>query len=73
MIPRKYRELVFWVLTAFVMSMIMSLFMTVVNVWFPAHLLSMWIKSWMIAFVAVFILSAIILPQLKKITEKITY
>ena len=73
MIKKKYSQVIFVVITAFGMSIIMSLVITYINPGIDNEFLIRWSKAWVVAFPIAIIAAIIVSPLAKKITNKITY
>jgi len=73
MIKKKYSQVVFVVITAFGMSIIMSLVITYINMGMDSEFLIRWSKAWLVAFPIAIIAAIIVSPVAKKITNKITH
>ena len=73
MIKKKYSQFIFVVITAFGMSIIMSLVITYVNMGIDSEFLIRWGTAWLVAFPIAIIAATIVVPLAKKIANKITY
>ena len=73
MIKKKYSQVIFVVITAFGMSIIMSLVITYINIGMDSEFLIRWSKAWVVAFPIAIIAAIIMVPLAKKIANKITY
>ena len=73
MIKKKYSQVVFVVITAFGMSIIMSLVITYINMGMDSEFLIRWNKAWLVAFPIAIIAAVIVSSLAKNITDKITH
>ena len=73
MIKKKYSQVIFVVITAFGMSIIMSLVITYINMGMDSEFLIRWSKAWLVAFPIAIFAAIIVSPVAKKITNKITH
>jgi len=73
MIKKKYSQVIFVVITAFGMSIIMSLVITYINIGMDSEFLIRWSKAWLVAFPIAIIAAIIVSPVAKKITDRITH
>ena len=73
MVKKKYSQVIFVVITAFGMSIIMSLVITYINTGMDSEFLIRWSNAWLVAFPIAIIAAAIVTPYAKKITNKITH
>ena len=73
MIKKKYSQVVFVVITAFGMSIIISLVITYINTGMDSVFLIRLSKAWLVAFPIAIIAAVIVSPLAKKITDKITH
>ena len=73
MIKKKYSQVIFVVITAFGMSIIMSLVITYINTGIDSEFLIRWSKACLAAFPIAIIADIIVSPIAKKITNKIIH
>ena len=73
MIKKKYSQVIFVIITAFGMSIIMSLVITYINTGMDGEFLMRWSKAWLVAFPIAIIAAIIVSPLAKKITNRIIY
>ena len=73
MIKKKHSQIVFVIITAFGMSIIMSLVIIYINMGIDSEFLISWDKAWLVAFLIAIIAVIIVVPLAKKITNKIAY
>jgi len=73
MIKKKYSQVISVVITAFGMSIIMSLVITYINTGMDSEFLIRWSKAWLVAFPIAIIAAINVSPVAKKITNRITH
>lgn len=73
MIHSKYKKIVFPVIMAFFMSCIMSFVITLFNLGFVDELITIWLRSWLFAFIVALPTIIVISPIVHKITERLTH
>ena len=73
MIKKKYSQVIFVAITAFGMSIIMSLVITYINTGMDSEFLIRWGKAWLVAFPIAIIAAIIVVPLAKKIANKFSY
>jgi hypothetical protein len=70
-ISKKYSNFVFVLLVAFFMSMLMSFVIVLINIGFSADLISLWLKSWAIAFPIAFCVGYLVVPRIRRFVDNI--
>lgn len=73
LIPKKYVNILFPFLVALLMSIIMSGYITFINLWYTDLFINNWFKAWYNAFILALPISYIVVPFVRKTLEKISY
>lgn len=71
-INKKYINIIFPFLVALMMSLIMSWYITYINLWLDNFSLN-WFNSWIKAFLLALPISYLVIPSVRKFLEKISY
>jgi len=72
-ISKKYIHIVFPFLVALLMSIIMSGYITFINLWYTNEFYNDWFTAWYNAFLLALPISYIVVPFVRKTLEKISY
>ena len=68
-IDKKYQHLVFAFFMALLMSCFMSLVISIFNVGFVSHILTIWLNAWGFAFVVAFPTITLVIPVVRKMVN----
>lgn len=66
-IPKQYAQFVFYFFMALLMSGLMSLVVTAINIGIAPNLISAWFKAWIVGFLAALPAIMIVTPAVRKI------
>jgi len=66
-IPKRYTQYAFYFLMALLMSGLMSLVVTTINIGVVPHLISAWFNAWVVGFLAALPAIMIVTPAVRKI------
>ena len=67
MIPQRYAGYVFAFFMSFIMSGVMSLFISLINVGFIAGIFCLWMKAWGMAFIVAFPCVVVVNPLVRRL------
>lgn len=73
LIKKEYINKVFPLCVALLMSIIMSWYITFINIWYTSDFLNMWFTAWYNAFLLALPISYIVVPTVRKSLEKVSY
>lgn len=73
MIPRKHHKTVFSFFMALLMSCIMSLVISIFNVGLVTNIVTIWLKSWIFAFMVAFPTIIIVSPMVHRLVSLVLY
>ena len=70
-IPERYALVTFYFFMALLMSGLMSLVVTTINMGWVPNLVSIWIKAWTVGFIAALPAIMVVTPMVKKIVQNL--
>ena len=66
-IPKQYAQYVFYFFMALLMSALMSLVVTIINIGFVPNLIAAWFSAWVVGFLAALPAIMIVTPAVRRI------